>query len=244
MKYEDIIASCYSNGYSFIPEPDAYEICAAFAIPHPRFSFVCTKKEGLHAAEEIGYPVVIKIVSPEVIHKSEVGGVILDLRTPPELDEGFEQLLKNVREKAGDVPISGILVQQSMPGGVEVAVGGANNPQFGPVVMFGSGGILIEVFKDVSFRLAPLAPEEARRQLEETLAYEILKGVRGRPACDLEAVCRVIVNTGRLLTDIPQLEEIDFNPVQAFPGGCFVLDARLKLKNQKQEVAHEDKKLL
>ncbi len=231
MKYEDIIASCYSNGYSFIPEPDAYKICAEFAIPHPRFSFVRTKKEGLQAAEEIGYPVVIKIVSPEVIHKSEVGGVILDLRTPQELDEGFDRLKKNVSEKAGGVPISGILVQQSMPAGVEVAVGGANNPQFGPVVMFGSGGILIEVFKDVSFRLAPLDQEEARRQLEETMAYEILKGVRGRPACDLEAVCQVIVNTGRLLTDIPQLAEIDFNPVQAFPDGCFVLDARIKLKN-------------
>jgi acetate---CoA ligase (ADP-forming) subunit beta len=235
IKYEDIIASCYSNSCSFIPEPDAYEICAAFDIPHPRYLFMRTKKECLHAAAEIGYPVVIKIVSPEVIHKSEVGGVILDLRTPQELEEGFERLQKNVREKAGDPPISGILVQQSMAGGVEVAVGGANNAQFGPVVMFGSGGILIEVFKDVSFRLAPLDQGEARRQIEETRAYEILKGVRGREACDLEAICQVMVNTGRLLTDIPQIEEIDFNPVQAFPGGCFVLDARIKLKNQTPE---------
>jgi acetate---CoA ligase (ADP-forming) subunit beta len=153
--------------------------------------FMRTKKECLHAAAEIGYPVVIKIVSPEVIHKSEVGGVILELRTPQELEEGYERLQKNVREKAGDPPISGILVQQSMAGGVEVAVGGANNAQFGPV--------------------------------------------GGREACDLEAICQVMVNTGRLLTDIPQIEEIDFNPVQAFPGGCFVLDARIKLKNQTPE---------
>ncbi len=242
MKYQDVIASCYNKTCTFIPEPDAYELCAEFDIPHPRFLLGRTKNECLNAAEKIGYPVVIKIVSPEVIHKSDVGGVILNLRTPEELDQGFDRLKKNIREKAGDVPITGILVQQSIPSGVEVAVGGADNPQFGPVVMFGLGGILIEVFKDVSFRLAPLDQEEARRQIEETIAYEILKGVRGRQVCDIDAICKVIVNTGRLLKDIPQIEEIDFNPVQAFPHGCFVLDARIKLKNQNRETSDEGQK--
>lgn len=229
MTYEEIVATYANNGADFISEPDAYRICAAFDIPFPEFRLVQAKADAIAAAEQIGYPVVIKIVSPQVIHKSDVGGVIVGLKNAEELDEGFDRLHQNVRNHAGNVDISGILVQKALSGGVEVVTGGLENAQFGPVVMFGTGGILIEVFKDVAFRLVPLDEDEARRQIEDTKAFEILKGVRGNPACDIDALSRLIVNTSRLLAEVGQITEIDFNPVRAYPDGCFVLDARLKL---------------
>jgi len=232
MKCREIIEKNVAEGREFIPEFEAYKICYEFNIPYPPTEVVQTKEEGFTAAEAMGYPVVLKIVSPAVIHKSDVDGVIVGIESKEALGAAYERLIHNVKEKAGDVALDGVLVQKAMPKGVEVAAGGLKDEQFGPVVMFGSGGVLIEVFKDVAFRLAPLDKAEARRQIEDTKAYEILKGVRGASACDIDALTELIVNTGRVLSELTEIDQIDFNPVLAYPGGCTIVDARIILSTK------------
>ncbi|ATW27436.1 acetate--CoA ligase family protein [Candidatus Formimonas warabiya] len=229
MDYREVIKKACAEGRQLIPEYEAYTVCASFGIPYPETRFVRSRREAEKAGEELGYPLVIKIVSPEIVHKSDVGGVIVGIRDQEELRTGYDKLTAHVTEKLGIVPIDGVLVQKEMAKGVEVVVGGIRNEEFGPVVMFGSGGILIEVFKDVSFRMVPMEKEEALRQMEETQAYKILNGVRGAKACNLDALADLIVNAGKLLSEIPEIDELDFNPVLAYPDGCVVVDARMVL---------------
>ncbi|MDY6973971.1 MAG: acetate--CoA ligase family protein [Thermodesulfobacteriota bacterium] len=230
MSYEDIIKNVLAEGRKLVPESEAYRICDEFDIIHPPSELVKSVEEGLASAEAIRYPVALKIVSPAIVHKSDVGGVIVGIESQAAFSDAYEQLMRNVEEKAGKVPLDGVLVQKSMPKGVEVAVGGLKDDQFGPVVMFGSGGILIEVFKDVSFRLPPLDKAEAGRQIAETKAYEVLKGLRGAPACDIDSITELVVSTGRLIFEVEEIDQIDFNPVLAYPDGCSVVDARIIVK--------------
>ncbi|SEM02068.1 acetyl-CoA synthetase (ADP-forming) [Syntrophus gentianae] len=229
MAYQEIVQRALRAGRKLLPEHEAYEICKEFDIPFPPGRIAGNWEEAQEAGEDLGFPLVLKIVSPEVIHKSDVGGVLVGIASPADLKRAYDQLLANVREKAGEVPIDGVLVQKAMPKGVEVAVGGLRDEVFGPMIMFGSGGILIEVFKDVSFRMAPFDQGEALRQIQDTKAYELLKGFRGAPPSDLEALTQLIVHTGNLMCRIPELAELDFNPVLAYPEGCVVVDARMIL---------------
>jgi acetate---CoA ligase (ADP-forming) subunit beta len=174
----------------------------------------------------------LKIVSPEIIHKSDIGGVIIGISAPKDLKIAYATMMATIKEKKGDVPIDGVLVQKMMPKGVEVVIGGLKNELFGPVVMFGSGGVLIEIFRDVSFRLAPLDMDEALRQIQDTKACEILKGVRGSRPSDLNSLAKLIVNASNLISKIPEIDELDFNPVLAYPDSCVVVDARMALKGQ------------
>lgn len=229
MDCQEVIEKCIARGDVMMPEPEAQKICSAFGIGCPPATLVTNKAHGSKAAQEMGYPVVIKIFSRQIIHKSDVGGVITGIQGPEQLNKAFEQLLSNVGRQAPGAKIDGIIVQKQMPKGIELVVGGLRNKQFGPVVMVGLGGIYVEVFKDVSFRLAPLNKAEALRQLEETRAYLLLQGVRGEQACNIDSLCDVIVNTGRLLSAFPQISELDFNPVFCYPEGCTAVDARIVL---------------
>jgi acetyl-CoA synthetase (ADP-forming) len=177
----------------------------------------------------MGYPVVIKIYSKQIIHKSDVSGVVTGIQNEEQLRAAYDQLLENMRKITPAAVIVGVLVQKQVPKGIEVVVGGLRNEQFGPVVMFGLGGIYIEVFKDASFRLAPLDKDEALRQVKETKAFILLQGVRGDAACDIGALCEVIVNTSRLISAYPEIRELDFNPVFCYPNGCIGVDVRIIL---------------
>jgi acyl-CoA synthetase (NDP forming) len=167
-----IIGKALSSGRVLLPEHEAYRICESFGIPSPPTRFATDYSGLAKEAELLGYPVVLKIASPDIVHKSDVGGVVVGISFPSGLKREYARMMKAVRQKAGDVRIDGVLVQKVMPRGVEVVVGGIRNAQFGPVVMFGFGGILVEVFKDVSFRLAPLDRAEAVRQIRETKRSE------------------------------------------------------------------------
>lgn len=239
MGYHEIIQEALAAGMTVVPEHKAYEVCREFNILHPPTRIAKDLREAVEAGKELGFPVVLKIVSREIIHKSDVGGVILGIAAPADLKEAYELLLANVREKTGNVSIDGVLVQKAMPKGVEVAVGGLRDEVFGPMVMFGSGGILIEVFKDVSFRMAPLDEEEALRQIQDTKAYEMLKGVRGARPGNLKALTQLIVNAGDLICKVPELAELDFNPILAYPDGCVVVDARMVLRTEKKRSSFE-----
>lgn len=235
MFVKKLINTALAAGRTFLSDYDAYRICEEFNIPCPLWEFSSTKSECLAAAEKIGYPVALKIVCAEATHKSDVGGVVVDIRSEEEVAAAYNKVVNSTREKTDNGLISGVIVQKSMPKGVEAVVGGLKNDQFGPVVMFGTGGTLVEIVKDVSFRLAPLDKAEAYRQITETKVFEILKGVRGAPACDIDALTEIIVNTGTLLSEIPEIQQIDLNPVLAYPSGCSAVDIRIGLNGTRYE---------
>lgn len=229
MGCHEVVQRALKAGRKLLPEHEAYGLCGEFGIPFAPARLAGNWEEARQAGEDLGFPLVLKIVSPEVVHKSDFGGVLVGITSPADLRKAYDRLLANVREKAGHVAVDGVLVQKAMPRGVEVAVGGLRDDVFGPMIMFGSGGILIEVFKDVSFRMAPFDEEEALRQTRDTKASELLAGVRGAPPCDLGTLARLIVNAGNLMCRVPELAELDFNPVLAYPDGCVVVDARMIL---------------
>jgi hypothetical protein len=229
MDCRKIIKQSVAAGDAVIPELDAQKICRTFNISCPATVLAADKEECLAAAQTMGYPVVIKIHSRQIVHKSDVGGVMVGIGSKEQLAQAYDRLRDNVGRNCPQAEIGGVIVQKQMPKGVEVVVGGLRNDQFGPVVMFGMGGIYVEVFKDVAFRLAPLDKDEALRQVRETKVYKLLQGVRGEKPCDIDALCEVIVNTGRLIAEYPEIAELDFNPVFCYPDGCTVVDARLVL---------------
>ncbi|MCG9969128.1 acetate--CoA ligase family protein [Pelotomaculum terephthalicicum JT] len=229
MDYKKFVKNVLKTGRSHLLEPEAYHVCGEFGIACPQFRLVANVEEGINAAKSIGFPVVIKVVSSQIIHKTDAGGVVTGIQSGEQFKNAYETMLKNVRNKVPGAEINGVIVQKSMPQGVEVAVGGLRDSQFGPVVMFGAGGILIEVLQDVSFRLAQLDREEALRQIKETKIYKILQGVRQNQPCDIEALADLIIHTGKLLEEIPEIYELDFNPVLAYPDQCLAVDARVIL---------------
>lgn len=232
MDCQDIIKKSVANRDVVIPEIGAQAICKAFNLACPATALAADRKECLDAAQRMGYPVVLKIDSRQITHKSDVGGVITGIGSAEQLSRAYDTLMNNVAVNCPAAVINGVIVQKQMPKGVEVVVGGLKNSQFGPVIMFGLGGVYVEVFKDVSFRLVPLDKEEALRQIKETKVYQLLKGVRGEKPCDLDSLCEVIVNTGRLLSSFAEIKELDFNPVFCYTDGCVVVDARLVLEQE------------
>jgi acetyl-CoA synthetase (ADP-forming) len=211
-------------------ESEAKEICREYGIPVTKFKVAKEEDEAVKVAEEIGYPVVLKIVSPDIIHKSDIGAVILNLKTAHEIKEAYRKILSNVKNKQPKARISGVIVQEMAPDSTEVIVGAIKDQQFGPSVMFGLGGIFVEVLKDVAFRIAPITMQEAELMITEIKAYPVLKGYRNQPSLDTSAIAEVIVNTSKLVTDHREIKELDLNPVMVYEDGVKTVDARIILE--------------
>ncbi|MDR1660026.1 MAG: acetate--CoA ligase family protein [Desulfovibrio sp.] len=224
---KSMIQQCLRDGRVVMPEIETQKLCAEYAVPCPPLQVAADKDGCVEAARSVGYPVVMKIRSRQIVHKSDVGGVIAGISNDEEVVAAHARMSSSVVGTCPAAVIDGYLIQKMMPAGIEVAVGALRNSQFGPVVMFGMGGIYIEVFKDVEFRLAPLGKDEARRQMEATKIYQVLLGMRGREPCDLDALCSLIVNAGKLICDFEEIREVDFNPVLSYPDGCMAVDARI-----------------
>ncbi len=206
-------------------EPEAYELVSRYGLPLPRYAFARDSQEACKAASEIGFPVVLKVVSPDIVHKSDVGGVRVGLNSACEVASAFDSMkLIGRTQKAS---IHGALVVEQAGQGVEVIIGGFRDEEFGPVVMFGSGGILVEITKDVTFGLAPVTRDEALRMILDTAAGSILKGVRGMAPADIEAAVQAIISASSLMAEEADVQEVDLNPVVIFESGCMVLDARI-----------------
>jgi acetyl-CoA synthetase (ADP-forming) len=165
-----------------------------------------------------------------VIHKFDVGGVILNLKSSTEVKNAYNQILKNVRKHKPDAKIVGIMVQEMAPPSTEVIVGAIKDPQFGPALMFGLGGIFVEVLKDVIFRIAPITESDAREMITEVKAYPILKGYRNQPPVDIDAVVNILLNTSRLVMDHQEIKELDLNPIMVYEKGAKIVDARIILE--------------
>jgi len=181
-------------------------------------------------ARQIGFPVVLKVISPQIIHKSDAGGVMVNLKSEEEVERAFRKILENAKSYNPKAKIEGIYVQKMAPPGREVIIGAVKDAQFGPVVMFGLGGIFVEVLKDVVFRVAPIDEEEAREMVDEIRGLPILKGIRGEKPIDFDSLSQAISNVSRLVVDFPQIEQFDANPVCVYPDRLYAVDARIILE--------------
>ena len=208
-------------------EIEAKALLAAAGIAVTRAELASTPADAVAAAQRCGFPVALKIVSPDIAHKSDVDGVRLGLASADAVTAAFEAVVAAVRRRRPGAPIDGVAVQpMAPPGGVELVVGVSVDPQFGHVIMCGLGGVLVEVLHDVVFRLLPLQPRDARQMLTELRGLPLLRGVRGRPAADLGAIETLLLSVSRLIAQRPDIRELDLNPVLAYPDGVLAVDAR------------------
>ncbi len=191
-KVKAIFKKALSEGRKYLLENEAKEVCSIYGIPVTKFKIARSKEEAIKCANEIGYPVVFKILSPDIIHKTDVGGVILNIENEEEAKRAYDELMSNVKKRVPSARIIGVFVQEMAPEGTEVIVGAIKDPQFGPTLMFGLGGIFVEILKDVTFRIAPVTEDEAKEMIREIKGYPIIKGYRGKPPCDENA----IIDTG------------------------------------------------
>jgi len=226
----EIITQALKEGRKFLLEHEAKALCLEYGIPVTKFKVASSAEEAVKFAEEIGYPVVLKIVSPDVIHKFDVGGVILNLKSAEEVRSAYNQIIENVKKNKPDAKILGVNVQEMAPPSTEVIVGAIKDPQFGPTIMFGLGGIFVEVLKDVTFRIAPITEEDAREMISEIKAYPILKGFRGAPPADTEAIVKILVNVSKLVMEHQEIKELDLNPIMVYRSGAKTVDARIILE--------------
>ena len=226
----EIFSKVREEGRKFLLEPEAKSICKEYGIPVTDFRIAKNEAEAVSFADEIGYPVVLKIISPDVIHKSDVGGVIVGLKTAEDVRNAYKQIMENVKNHKPNAKIIGMLVQEMAPSSTEIIVGAIKDPQFGPALMFGLGGIFVEVLKDVTFRIAPLTRDEAEEMIKEVRAYPLLKGYRNTPPADIEAIVNILLNTSRLVMEHQEIKELDLNPIMVYEKGAKTVDARIILE--------------
>ncbi|SEC86776.1 acetyl coenzyme A synthetase (ADP forming), alpha domain-containing protein [Amycolatopsis tolypomycina] len=224
---EKILEQAAAEGRSSLTAPEGRAVCEAYGIPTPAERLAITAEEAVAHAEDIGLPVVLKIVSPDILHKTEAGGVLVGLQDAEAVQAGFAQIVENAKAYDVEARILGVQVQQMLTEGQEVIIGSVTDPTFGKIVAFGLGGVLVEVLKDVTFRLAPTSTEEALSMVDGIQAAEILRGVRGADPVDRDALAAVITGLGELVTDFPQLSEVDLNPVLATTSGATAVDVRI-----------------
>ena len=225
----DVIAVARASGRTLLNEVEAKSLLAAAGVPVTETRLARTAAEAVAAAEALGYPAVLKIVSPDIAHKSDVGGVVLGLPNATAVRRARREMLARVGEAAPRARIEGVSVQRMATPGTEVIVGATTDPQFGPVMMFGLGGVFVEVLKDVAFRIVPLEARDAAQMVREIRGFPILQGVRGQPPADLAALERLILQVSRFVAAHPEVAELDLNPVFAYPQGAVAVDARIVL---------------
>ena len=189
-----------------------------------------TKKEAVAISQEIGFPVAMKIVSPDISHKSDVGGVKLGLLNASQVGKAYSEMMLSVRGKLPDARITGVSIQKMAAPGLEIIIGMTRDAQFGPVIMFGLGGILVEVLKDVSFRIVPLTRRDAAEMIKEIKAYTLLKGYRGQEAVSIPSLEELIMKVSDFIANNPQIKELDLNPVLAYKDSALAVDARIILE--------------
>ncbi|MBS3782573.1 MAG: acetate--CoA ligase family protein, partial [Candidatus Thermoplasmatota archaeon] len=223
-----------NKGRLTLLEHEAREILDLAGIPMVEGKVVNSLDRAVEAAEEIGYPVVLKVVSEDIIHKSDAGGLALNLENEEEVVDAYQAIYSNCRKNYPDAHISGISVAKMLEGGEETIVGGSRDSSFGPLVMFGLGGVYVEVLEDVEFRVAPITKKEARRMMGQIESFPVLVGARGQPRKDLNALADVIYRISYLMNEVEGIAEMDLNPIKAFDRGegCKVVDVAINLENR------------
>jgi len=227
-----------AQGRTSLTAPEGKLVCDAYGIATPKEGVAKSAAEAAKTAAAMGFPVVLKIVSPEILHKTEAGGVLVGVRSADEAEKGFATIMANAAKYNARATLSGVQVQQMVGGGQEVIIGAVTDPAFGKLVAFGLGGILVEVLKDITFRLAPASREDALSMLDGIQAAEILKGVRGMDPVDRAALAAMIANVSQLVSDFPEIAEMDLNPVFATKSGAIAADVRIVVDFAPQPVRY------
>lgn len=210
-----------------ILEPEGIALIQHYGIPYPEHGVAASAAEAVSVADRIGYPVVLKVVSPDVIHKSDVGGVALGLSDADGVRDGYDRITAAVASNVPGADVQTVLVCREAEEGTEVIVGGIQDAMFGPTLMFGLGGIFAEVLRDVSFRVIPISRFDAEQLVREVRGFSLLAGARGQAPRDLEALIDLLLAVSRLMTEHPDVVELDLNPVRVYSRGLLALDVRL-----------------
>jgi acetyl coenzyme A synthetase (ADP forming)-like protein len=240
-----ILDQAKAAGREALTAPEARGICEAYGINIPKEGVATTGAEAVQLAGTIGFPVVMKIVSPQILHKTEAGGVLVGVKSAEEVAKGFATIVENARKYDPKAEIQGVQIQQMLTGGHEVIIGAVTDPAFGKLVAFGMGGVLVEVLKDITFRLAPATTDDALSMLDGIQAAEILRGVRGAKPVDREALATMIQRVSALVADFPEISELDLNPVFATQKGATAADVRVVLNFNPAPARHRpDQKLI
>jgi acetyl coenzyme A synthetase (ADP forming)-like protein len=231
-KVETIVEKHLRHNIREVGETEAKEILEAYGFITPKGSVATTAEQAVNITEQLGYPVVLKIWSPDILHKSDVGGVRIGLGNPREVMDAFDLMMYRIPKKLPDANILGVLVEEMCKSGKEVILGMNRDPHFGPLMMFGMGGTMVEVLKDVSFYLAPLTADEAKQMLISTKTYRMLEGVRGEEGVNIDAIAEGLQRLSQLVTEFPQIQELDINPYVVGPEGTtpIAVDARMSVK--------------
>jgi acyl-CoA synthetase (NDP forming) len=224
----DILGRAAREGREKLSETEALEVLDAYGVPTVPWRRVSSPEEAVAAACEVGLPVVLKVIAEAIVHKSDVGGVVMGLGTEQEVRDGYARMVRRVKERAGVVP-EAVLVQRMVTGGHETIVGSTRDAKAGPLIMFGLGGLAVEVLKDVVFRVHPLTDVDAREMVRGIRGHQLLEGIRGGPAADLVALEEILQRVSQLVGDHEKILEMDINPLVAFPDRVLALDARFRI---------------
>ncbi|WP_297535739.1 acetate--CoA ligase family protein [Thermococcus sp.] len=230
-----VIESVLAQGRTAMVEYEAKQVLKAYGLPVPNEKLAKTLDEALKYAEEIGYPVVLKLMSPQILHKSDAKVVLLNIKNPEELKQKWEEIHENAKKYRPDAEILGVLVAPMLRPGREVIIGVTEDPQFGHAIMFGLGGIFVEVLKDVTFRIIPITEKDARKMITEIKAYPILAGARGEEPADIDAIVDMLLKVSNLVDELKDyIKEMDLNPVFVYEKGkgAVIVDARIILKEK------------
>ena len=227
-----ILDQAKKEGRSILTEFESKRILRQVGISVVETKLAKTQKEAVSFSQKMGFPVALKIASPDVIHKTDSGGVRLSLNNVAEVKKAYDQILKKVKKQYPEAALHGVSVQRMVRPGTEVIIGTTKDPQFGPVIMFGLGGIFVELLKDVSFRVIPVKRKDAQEMIQEIKGYPLLQGYRGKEPASLTALVEVILKISKFVEQNPRIKELDLNPIFAYPDKAVAVDARIVLEKR------------
>ena len=230
MEKLSIIDKAKKEGRSILTEFESKRILKQIGIPVVETRLAKNQKEAVSIGRRIGFPVVLKITSPNVVHKTDSGGVKLGLKNISEVKKAYDDILKSVKKKHPSALIHGISVQKMAPPGTEVIIGTSKDIQFGPVIMFGLGGIFVEVLKDVSFRIIPVGRKDAQEMIQEIKGYPLLRGYRGKEPANIPSLIGMILKISKWINENPGIKEMELNPVFVYKNKALAVDARIVLE--------------
>ncbi len=230
MAATNIVEQARAEGRTILTEIEAKQMLEDAGVPVSPARLAKTRDEAMQVAAKLSFPVVLKIVSPQITHKSDVGGVALGLASADDVGAAFDRVVASAKQHVPNATIDGVAVQRMEKQGIEVIIGVTKDPQFGPVLMFGLGGVLVEVLKDVAFRIVPIVERDARQMIEEIKGYPLLQGYRGQDPADIGKLQALLLKVSSFIEAHPEVAELDLNPVFAYKDGVIAVDARIVIE--------------
>ena len=235
MVIDEVISTAKKEGRTYLTELESKQILKEAGIDTTEIMLATTKEEAVSRSKELGFPVALKIVSPDVLHKTDVGGVKLSLKNEKDVGKAFDEIISSIKKHEPTANIQGVSVQHMARPGTEVIIGMSKDPQFGPVLMFGLGGILVEVLKDVSFRIVPLTRRDAGEMIREIKGYPVLEGYRGQEPANIAVLEDMLLKVSDFVENRPEIKELDINPIFAYSDGAVAVDARVILEPERED---------